>query len=167
MPSFYDNTYHNHYRKPVYDRPEEKAAIEQKRIDEAIYERALPPTPTQEQENAYMDFLAADIRSDPWFTPRFRKYMAGPKRIPWKNNRQIKTEYKEQFLAHMLFGMALAWPLATIIGRRMKHTQGGTPMVPMQRYVHDFPNLEPNHHSKKTFRWYSFLTCGVLGFIFA
>jgi hypothetical protein len=44
-------------------------------------------------ENEYMDFLAADFRSDPWITYRFRKYMAGPKRIPWKNSYEIKKNY--------------------------------------------------------------------------
>lgn len=40
-----------------------------------------------------MDFLANDLRSDPWLTYRFRKYMAGPKRIPWKNSYEIKKDY--------------------------------------------------------------------------
>ena len=114
-----------------------------------------------------MDFLAADMRSDPWITPRFHKYMAGPKRIPWKNTRQIKTEYKEAFFVHWVFGSALFWPVAAMIGRRMKRTTGGTPAVPMQRYIHDFPNLEPTFHSRRTFRWYSLLTCAAAGFVFA
>ncbi len=46
MPSFYDNTYHNIYRKPVYDRPEDKVRIENKRIKEELLERELPPVPT-------------------------------------------------------------------------------------------------------------------------
>jgi len=45
-----------------------------------------------------MDFLAEDMRSDPWLTIRFRKYMAGPKRIPWKNSRETKSDYKKLFV---------------------------------------------------------------------
>jgi hypothetical protein len=40
-------------------------------------------------ENEYMDFLEESFRSDPWIHFRFRKFMAGPKRIPWKNAREI------------------------------------------------------------------------------
>lgn len=68
-----------------------------------------------------MDFLAADLRSDPWLTVRFRKYMAGPKRIPWKNNYEIKKEYKYLFAYQWAFGSLLFWPVACVIGRRMKH----------------------------------------------
>ena len=57
MPSFYDNTYHNTYRKPTYDREEDKIARNNKRVEEEIYEPVAPPEPTQEQENEYMDFL--------------------------------------------------------------------------------------------------------------
>jgi len=45
--------------------------------------------PTKEMEDEYIDFLAADMRSDPWVSYRFHKYMAGPKRIPWKNHHEI------------------------------------------------------------------------------
>jgi hypothetical protein len=89
MPSFYDNTYHNVYRKPVFDREEDRVTIQNKRLEEEIFERRPAPVPTQTQENEYMEFFAADLRSDPWLTYRFRKYMAGPKRIPWKNAREI------------------------------------------------------------------------------
>jgi hypothetical protein len=47
MPSFYDNTYHNVYRKPVYDRDEDKIAIQNKRVKDEIFELRAPPVPTQ------------------------------------------------------------------------------------------------------------------------
>ena len=77
-----------------------------------------------------MDFLAADLRSDPWITYRFRKYMAGPKRIPWKNQYEIKKNYQKIFLMNWLTGAAIFWPIACIFGRRMKYYQGGVPVVP-------------------------------------
>lgn len=46
MPSFYDNTYHNIYRKPVYDRHEDKIRIENKRVADEIFEKRPPPVPT-------------------------------------------------------------------------------------------------------------------------
>lgn len=58
MPSFYDNTYHNQFRKPVFDTEESKVVINNKRVEDEILERRVPPTPTQAQENEYMDFLA-------------------------------------------------------------------------------------------------------------
>lgn len=85
MPSTYDNTYHYQFSKPTYDREfDEKVALEQRIADE-IFELQVPRLPTKEEEREYMDFLAEDFRSDPWASLRFHKYMAGPKRIPWKN----------------------------------------------------------------------------------
>ena len=52
--------------------------------DEVLIEK-LPPVPTPEMEVEYIDWLREDFKSDPWVTLRFRKFMAGPKRIPWKN----------------------------------------------------------------------------------
>jgi hypothetical protein len=151
MPSFYDNTYHAIYRKPRYDREEDEATFQNKRLQEELFEKRLPPVPTQEMENEYMDFLARDLRTDPWITIRFRKYMAGPKRIPWKNAYEIKNDYKKIWLINFLTGAVIFWPVAAMIGRRMKRTTGGTPMIPYQRFIHDFPNLEPARQSKMTF----------------
>ena len=66
-----------------------------------------------------------------------------------------------------MIGGILAWPLACIVGRRMKVYQGGVPVVPYQRFIHDFPNLEPGKAARNTFRWWSLLTSVALGFAFA
>ena len=50
-----------------------------------VLEIKPPSYPSKETQDEYMDWLAADIRSDPWITLRFKKYMANPKRVPWKN----------------------------------------------------------------------------------
>ena len=61
----------------------------QKEADEVL-ELKVPDVPTPEQEVEYIDWLQEDFKSDPWITYRFRKYTANPKRIPWKNTRQLK-----------------------------------------------------------------------------
>jgi len=167
MPSFYDNTYHSKFRKPTYDREEDKIARQHKRVEEEIFEAAAVPEPTQQMENEYMDFLQEDFKSDPWLTYRFRKHMASPKRIPWKNQYQTKKEYQKTFAINWFFGFALAWPLAVLIARLATRFQTGVPIVPYQRYIHDFPNTDPVNASKKTFRFWALLSSTVAGFVFA
>jgi len=65
---------------------------------------------------------------------------------------------------HWLVGASLCWPVGVVIGRRMKSYQGGVPVVPYQRFVHDFPNLEPITQSSKTFRLWSLGVCVTLGY---
>jgi len=85
MPSQYDTTYNHRFRKPVFDDEKDKKMWQMGReADEVLIEK-LPPVPTPEMEVEYIDWLREDFKSDPWVTLRFRKFMAGPKRIPWKN----------------------------------------------------------------------------------
>ena len=104
---------------------------------------------------------------DPWITYRFRKFMSGPKRIPWRNQYKIKKQYQKLFAINWMTGSLLFWPVACIIGRRAKRFQTGVPIVPYQRFIHDFPNLEPIKQSKKTFRWWSIGSAFVFGYFFA
>ena len=94
-------------------------------------------------ENEYMEFLSNDIRSDPWITYRFRKYMAGPKRIPWRNNYQIKKQYQYDFAVNWAIGAFFFWPIACMIARRAKVYTTGVPIVPYQRFIHNYPNVDP------------------------
>ena len=75
-----------------------------------------PPVPTQEMENEYIDFLQEDFKSDPWITVRFRKFTAGPKRIPYKNMRELHNTYRVNFTINWLLGAAVSWPIAVLIG---------------------------------------------------
>jgi hypothetical protein len=118
-------------------------------------------------EREYLDFLQEDFKSDPWLTHRFRKYTANPKRIPWKNQRQIKRQYNFTFAVNWFAGSILAWPLAAAIGRRFKATRGGVPIVPLNRWVHDFPRPEPGRIARLTFRFYSITAAAALGYLFA
>lgn len=61
----------------------------------------------------------------------------------------------------------LSWPVGVVIGRRMKHTSGGVPWYPVQRFVDDFPNVEPSRHARKTFFFWSVGTAVVLGYLLA
>ena len=119
MPSHFDNTYHERYRKPVYDSEEDKKRQQQKRIFDEITELRPPQVPTQQMENEYIEWLAEDMRKDPWFHYRFHKYMASPKRIPWRNHYEITNDYKKIWFANMLTSALLFWPVACMIGRRM------------------------------------------------
>jgi hypothetical protein len=47
--------------------------------------------------------------------------MAGPKRWPWKNQREIKRQYTFTFFTNMAIGSLLAWPLGVMVGKRAKH----------------------------------------------
>jgi len=114
-----------------------------------------------------MEFLAKDMRSDPWLTYRFRKYMAGPKRIPWKNSHEAKRDYKKTFAFHWLLGALMFWPVACVLGRRGKRYSTGTPIVPYQRFIHDFPNTEPTNEARKKFFKISMLSSAIAGYLFA
>lgn len=105
--------------------------------------------------------------SDPWITYRFRKYTAGPKRWPWKNQREVKRQYQYTFLANAMLGAFLTAPVAVWVGRRAQRYQGGVPIVPQQRWVHDFPNVDPGYLTRKIFKKYFFGTCIVGGFLFS
>jgi len=75
--------------KPIYDTTEDQ--VRQQRIREADYilEAAVPELPDRETELEYMQWLQDDIRSDPWVAQHFKKLMAGPKRVPYKNNTEL------------------------------------------------------------------------------
>ena len=118
-------------------------------------------------ENEYIDWLKADFKSDPWVTYRFRKYTANPKRIPWKNHRELKRQYQYNFLLSWIAGAVLTWPVAVFIGRKYKTTWTGVPIVPMQWYKHDFINVSPGVFSRKQFRLYSLAASATMGFLFA
>jgi hypothetical protein len=49
----------------------------------------VPELPDREAELEYMQWLQDDIRSDPWVSQHFKKLMAGPKRVPYKNNTEL------------------------------------------------------------------------------
>jgi hypothetical protein len=50
----------------------------------------------------------------------------------------------------------------------MTQTRGlGVPKVPLQKYLHDFYNLDPTYYSRKIFRRNFFLTCTACGVGFA
>ena len=129
MPSQFDSTYHKRFAKPNYDSEEDKKIYQLRREADEVLELKPPPLPTPEMEVEYIDWLKEDLKTDPFVTPRFRKYAAGPKRIGWKNKREIIYQYKTTFAAHWLLGSALCWPLGVLVGRRMKHYSGGVPVV--------------------------------------
>ena len=169
MPSHFDTSYNKQFSRPTYDSEEDRKIYELRREADEVLEMKQPPIPTPEMEVEYIDWLKDDFKSDPWLTYRFRKYTAGPKRHGWKNMRQVKMQHRYTFTLHWLLGSALCWPIGVLVGRRMKHYQGGVPIVPTlhYRYTHDFVNVEPARASRFFFRWYAVGTAVVGGFLFA
>ena len=70
-------------------------------------------------------------------------------------------------MANWGVGSLLAWPIAAEVGRRFKASRAGVPIVPLNRWVHDFPRPEPGRVARLTFRFYSVTACLMLGYIFA
>jgi hypothetical protein len=111
--------------------------------------------------------LENEFRSDPWVTHRFRKYMAGPKRWPWKNVREMKNTYQGQFGTNFLIGFLLMWPVSVFLANRHKTLSSGVPSVPYNRLVHDFVNLDPAYHARRLFRTRFFAYSAFGGICFA
>ena len=61
----------------------------------------------------------------------------------------------------------LTWPVGVLVGRRMMRYQTGVPVVPYQRWIHDFPELDPGVRPRRVFRKWFFLTCLAGGIAFA
>lgn len=108
-----------------------------------------------------------EFLSDPWITHRYHKYTPNPKRWAWKNSREIKNQYTFTFYTNAAIGAVITSPFAIWIARRMNHYQGGVPVIPNNKYSHDFVNLDPGHFSRKNFRWYFFGICLAGGYLFA
>jgi len=100
-------------------------------------------------------------------TYRFRKFTANPKRIPWKNTRNLKRQYTFTFCVNWVVASFAVWPVAAAIGRRWKVTRGGVPVVPLNRHVHDFPNIDPGRVARLNFRFYSVIPAIALGYVIA
>jgi len=66
-----------------------------------------------------------------------------------------------------LIGAGLFWPFAAMIGRYNKQTRGGVPVVHQNRFVHDFPKIDPGRTARHYFRWYSFGSAMIVGLVFA
>ena len=111
---------------------------------ETILEVRPPSDPTRDDELEYMDWLEKEFRNDKWFTPKYKRYMASPKRWPWKNHAQNANQYRFTFTMHTILGGLLTWPFAVWVARRKQRTQTGVPKYPIQRFVHDFPNVDPS-----------------------
>lgn len=152
MPRINDMSYHQVLRRPEFYNDEQREEHIQKRIDDAIYEKAIPPLPTRQQELDYLEELEKDFRSDPWLHNRFRKLQAGPFRIPYKKTRELVEQQRMVKLLNFLLGAILVSPLAIGVGRRLRVTSGGVPRVYFPKNWHMFPNVQPDHNCRNRFR---------------
>jgi len=115
----------------------------------------------------YFYRLQEDLKKDPWITVRPRKYTAGPRRIPFKRIKELKDRMRTEFLINWILGCAIFWPVGVLVGRRAKISSTGVPVVPMNRYVTQYPNTEPMFAAWKRFRKFSYFTTLTLGAVFA
>jgi hypothetical protein len=61
----------------------------------------------------------------------------------------------------------MTWPVAVLLARRSKVSQGGVPVVPYNQFVHDFINVEPGAYARKRFNRTFYGTIFLGGFLFA
>jgi hypothetical protein len=111
--------------------------------------------------------LQDDIREDPWVSFRTKKYMSNPKRHGFKNRRILQKRYRLEYWTNFLIGAALSFPAAIWMGQRMQRYQGGVAVVPIQRFVHDHPDISPMRTTLRYFKRWHFGTMFVAGSIFA
>ena len=82
--SHWDSSYNAIWSKPSFDTEEDKAKYRAMREADAILEVRKPSMPSRQEEVEYIEWLQNDILKDKWVTPRYKHYMAGPKR--WARN---------------------------------------------------------------------------------
>ena len=111
----------------------------------------------------YQEFL-----HEQWITPRFRKLMAGPKRWPWKNYRELKRDIRVTWFYNFVIGAILTSPLAIWFARKQQQTSGGVPVIRYSRWVHDFPQVEPSVTARNVFRrnFYGVIALGGITFAY-
>jgi hypothetical protein len=74
---------------------------------------------------------------------------------------------KFTFYVNTAVGAILFSPVAAIIAKKFKSTSGGVPLVPYQRFVHDFINVEPTAYSRWRFRLFFIGSSLAFGIFFA
>jgi (2Fe-2S) ferredoxin len=67
----------------------------------------------------------------------------------------------------MVIGTFLSWPIAVLIARRGQVYNSGVPLVPYQRYVHMYPNVQPKLATWKVFNKYAWAAALFGGYLFS
>ena len=167
MPSQFDTTYQSWLSDPKYDTVEDQIRQQKIREAEYIFEEAVPPLPSRETELEYMDWLAKDIRSDPILSNRKVKYMAGPKRVPWKNLREQREKVNGEWWSNFAFAAFLSWPLAMWIGGKFRQNTTGVNVYAKPNHCHLHPDVSFGGQTKRVFLRWSGLTILGCGFVYA
>lgn len=90
---------------------------------------SIPSLPTRQQELEYMKFLEESIRTDPWISIRFKKYMASPWRLYYKKKIEQRNEYYKTFLINFFISSIISWPLIIYLSRKRMYTSAGIPIT--------------------------------------
>ena len=92
--------------------------------------------------------------------------MSNPKRHGFKNKHKLVKRYRSEFWLNFLIGGALSYPLAVAVGKRMSVSQGGVVAAPLNRWVHNWPIVDPNYTAQKYFKRWRFATMMFCGWAF-
>jgi len=52
----------------------------------------------------------------------------------------------------------MCWPLAMWVGKKSQASRAGVPVYPVQRFIHNFPNIHPSRTIWRKFRRYAGMT---------
>lgn len=136
----------------------------------------VPALPTREQELEYMKFLEESIRTDPWISLRYKKYMASPWRLYYKKKIEQRNEYYKTFLINFLISTTLSWPIIIYLSKKRMVTSAGIPItkvLPSDIFNPQFKMIFTNARNKYTRRAffygifkYSFLAGVIGGYLF-
>lgn len=70
-------------------------------------------------------------------------------------------------MAYFFTGALIAWPLAMWIGSKHQVSRGGVPVYPVQRFIHNFPNIHPMRSTWRRFRRFAGFTLIGAGALYA
>lgn len=167
MPKVIDTSYNQDLSSPNFYSEAQRKEYVNKRIEDVIFEKQVPPLPTRQQELNYIDNLETEFRNQPWLRRRYRKLQAGPLRKPYERSKILMKEYRFNYITNFAIGALLSSPLAIWWGRNNRRTAGGIPVVYYAKNYHNFPNVNPDHVSRWRFRLGYFGVMFLVGVVFA
>lgn len=164
MPRVTDTGRNGELSRPNFYSFDQENEYLEKRLEEYIYEPALPPIPTREQELKYLDELEKDFKNDRWTSVHFRSMQAGPQRRPFKRFEMLRNQYRFKFFKDVLIGAILVSPIAIMFGKMSRLNFNGIPRIYYPWNFKNFQNTHFDNHGMWYFKFafYSTLYGGAL-----
>lgn len=152
MPKVFDSSYNSKFAKPNFYNDDQKEEYTERRLQDELFEKEIPPLPTRQMELDYLEQLEKEFKSDPWFHFRFRRIQAGPLRKPYQRYQEITGQKRAAYILNFMIAAAAISPFAIAVGRRLRYSNGGVPMFYHAKNYHNFPNVHPDHAATWRFR---------------